>query len=284
METYSWHVSPKKKQVNICTPLYGHDVAKARKEFEQGAISKPQARHLWNVLKTAVFPQKQVPRSGTVLYGCLAERPLDVAESVGDHSFGLSALIMLVRMFFPYYFFNAEGRVIQKMALFHDVAEVKTGDIPDDGRPGHEEKLAREPELVAELLKELPPGERDAIVHFSSELQHEEKSEMSELVQSFWCADKAEAILYCLYLMSIGHPGCARHKGEQISTRDFEGCHATGEESAAAIWAYSYMVQSQKLPEKIYLLWDLLILTAAEDVYGADFRWRDWWRKKKKKK
>ncbi len=87
---------------------------------------------------------KEVRRAGWVRVGVPA--PVNTAESVADHSWSVALLAALLCP--P----DVNREKLLLMAILHDLAEVRVGDItPHDGI-SPEEKHRREDEAMAELL------------------------------------------------------------------------------------------------------------------------------------
>ena len=88
--------------------------------------------------------------------GWLRSIDKEKCESVADHIFGVAILVILIN---DYYNLNLDVQKIVFMALFHEMGEIKNGDItPFDGI-SKEEKHALEREGVLELFSNFPGSE-----------------------------------------------------------------------------------------------------------------------------
>ena len=93
-------------------------------------------------------PLADLPRTGWLLRGV---RP---CESLADHSFGVAFLAMLFVDAIRAEGFAVDGERVLRMALVHDAAEAKTGDVPMPTKtPAMTEALhALEATLIVDLL------------------------------------------------------------------------------------------------------------------------------------
>lgn len=95
-----------------------------------------------------------LPRTGWLLRGV---RP---CESIADHSFGVAILAMLFVDAIRAEGGTIDGERVLRMALVHDAAEAKTGDVPMPNKTPRMSEALHELEaiLVSDLL---PPGLRE---------------------------------------------------------------------------------------------------------------------------
>lgn len=107
---------------------------------------------------------KTVARAGWVRDG------VDPAESVADHSYGVALMALLVS---PY--FDVDASKVVVMALIHDLAETKVGDIVTQRGLNvlshQEDKLARERAAFADIFK--TPETSEYLALFDEYLKNE---------------------------------------------------------------------------------------------------------------
>lgn len=72
----------------------------------------------------ALAPLAQLPRTGWVVRGCVPE------ESLAAHTFAVAALTALLVDALRAEGTAVDGEAALRMALFHDAAEARTGDVP----------------------------------------------------------------------------------------------------------------------------------------------------------
>jgi putative hydrolase of HD superfamily len=89
-------------------------------------------------------------------------------ESVAEHTWSLSLLAVLIH---PYLSEEVELKRVLGMIAVHDLAEVKTGDIPYFEASNREEKAARELDAMRALAKELPQNAGELIVSLWTEFE-----------------------------------------------------------------------------------------------------------------
>jgi putative hydrolase of HD superfamily len=102
-----------------------------------------------------VDPLADLPRTGWLLRGV---RP---CESLADHSFGVAFLAMLFVDALRAEGTTIDGERVLRMALVHDAAEARTGDVPMPNKtPAMTAALH---ELEAALVRDLlPPAQQEA--------------------------------------------------------------------------------------------------------------------------
>lgn len=134
---------------------------------------------------------KDVPRKGWLRTG--VARP----ESVADHTWGVSLLGLVVGL--------ERGvdlvRVLE-LSIVHDVAEAVVGDLVPGEYASREEKLAREREGLAEMLRDAPEALRARLVQAFDELA-EGKTPEARLVHQL---DKFEMGLQAARYEAMGIP------------------------------------------------------------------------------
>ena len=72
----------------------------------------------------ALDPLSELPRTGWLLRG------IQPCESIAEHSFGVGVLTMLLVDTLRAEGYTVDGEAALRMALLHDAAEAKTGDVP----------------------------------------------------------------------------------------------------------------------------------------------------------
>ncbi len=120
---------------------------------------------------------KETKRTGWV------DKAVKNPESVADHSFRLAVLVML---YAEKSGINTEK--CMKMALIHDMAEIYTGDIPNQES---KEKVEKERTALKKLLEKLPENNRKEITNLWEEF-NEKKTKEALLVSDL---DKIEMII-----------------------------------------------------------------------------------------
>lgn len=103
----------------------------------------------------------------------------NMEQNVADHSFGVAAIVAIL---WPY-----ASAGLLKAAIFHDVAEIQTGDTPGPVKRRH-------PALKAALEE----AEHTAFVEMGI-IEHHESSLSPEEKKKLKAADYIEAMLYCMH-------------------------------------------------------------------------------------
>jgi putative hydrolase of HD superfamily len=116
--------------------------------------TSPRAERILDAM-LGLDPLADLPRTGWLLRGV---RP---CESLADHSFGVAFLAMLFVDAIRAEGTAIDGERVLRMALVHDAAEAKTGDVPMPNKtPAMAAALH---ELEATLIRELlPPAQQEA--------------------------------------------------------------------------------------------------------------------------
>jgi putative hydrolase of HD superfamily len=135
---------------------------------------------------------KKEPRRGWI-----AKAGISNPESVADHSFRLSLIVMLLGDFR-----NLDTEKMIKMALIHDLGESLTGDlIPSDGIDLEHRKKNKE-KAMKRIFKILPIELRSEYIDLWNELSHK-SSEEAKLVSE---SDKLEMAIQANEYMREGYP------------------------------------------------------------------------------
>ncbi len=92
---------------------------------------------------TALDPMSELPRTGWLLAGI---RP---CESIADHSYAVAVVAMLLTDVLRGRGTDVDGERVLRMALLHDAAEAKTGDLP---MPQKTEAIEREFHRLEEAI------------------------------------------------------------------------------------------------------------------------------------
>jgi len=103
----------------------------------------------------ALDPLASLPRTGWRLRGIVP------CESIAEHSYGVAVVAMLLVDELRARGETVDGELVLRIALLHDVGEVKTGDIPLPGKSPalRRELLTAEAEFVSRTL---PPLQQHA--------------------------------------------------------------------------------------------------------------------------
>lgn len=181
-----------------------------------------------------------VMRNGTIACDVLKPWATDYtylrAECVAEHQGRAAYLLGLVLMYFPHISSkNAWFYEIMHM-LSHDVGEVQYGDVLDDGSEEHE--ISREKEMTAldEHYDHYPEGYKDVF-----RALHRNFEGMSTSTETFdKLVDKAEAVLFVIFLLSKGTEGDVRMKSPRPSEQDLKYGGILGTYRTADVWCLHF--------------------------------------------
>lgn len=199
--------------------------------------------------------------------------PRDVRfESVLEHSAGVAHLVEDMATWFPKLFPDVD--MARKLALKHDIGELYTGDIADDGRPEHDQKERDEQAVFLEWLMNTQPEDtwEDTYQFY---LEFQDKS--TPRGQALYAADKLEAILQLLNYERCGWYGDVSLKNPPTE-QDLKSSEITGTFNPTDVWAYHFktIVWDQLNPE-ITLPFICVLDSAVTDVRGEWFPWWTFW-------
>jgi len=128
--------------------------------------------------------------------GWINKLNIDKSESVADHSFMMTVMSMVISDLT-----NQNSEKIMKMALLHDLAESKIGDLVP-GQIDKEEKIRLENNAFMEIVDKLPNKIKTEYLQLWKEYQ-ENISEESKIIHQI---DKLEMSLQAKTYQKEGHP------------------------------------------------------------------------------
>ena len=212
-----------------------------------------------------------VTRSGFGLYGIYPygdeEKSITPKrESDLEHTAGMQNLIRLIHFFFPEIIPDTQLHDYLFGAELHELGEIATGDIPDDGNRNEREKDRIERLKIRNYLSKLPEPYRSQGELIFDEFQKRNTS----FGQILYCIDKTEAILQGLVYENHGRPGILKNK-PIVSTNDIIYAQKTNSFSLVDIFALSFFEKAKEYTNIVFF--GKLIKTATIDVRGMPFEW-----------
>ncbi|MBQ3306118.1 HD domain-containing protein [Candidatus Saccharibacteria bacterium] len=199
-------------------------------------------------------------------------------ESDLEHSAGVAHIVSEMALWFPelFSYLKLEPRTAERLARVHDIVEIYTGDIADDGRPEHAQKDEKELITFLEWLYTQPEEIQEAFFRLFLEFQ----TRSTPRGQFLCAADKLEAILQLLNYERMGQYGDVRLK-EEPSKRDLEFAAKIGTYNATDVWAYHYKtIVVDCFATEVTLPFTCLLDSAVRDVRGEWFPWWTFWQNK----
>lgn len=210
-----------------------------------------------------------VIRSGFGLYGIYPYNPSDKSpkpESDLEHTAGMVILIQLLSIYFPEIIPKTQLNDYIFGAEIHELGEILTGDIPDDGNRNEQEKDCIEKQAISNFLSNLPEPYRS-----KGELLFEDFQKRSTTFgQILYCIDKTEAVLQGLVYEKSGHPGLLTFK-TNCSPADKEYAKKTSSNNLVDIFALSFFEKAKNYTNAIFFA--KLIDVAVRNVRGRPFVW-----------
>ncbi len=129
---------------------------------------------------------KALPRTGWLLRG------VRNVESIADHSFGVAMIAMMIADRAEASGMKIDGERVLRMALLHDLAEVRTGDLPATIKPYFDAATLRSADEQATKEVLAPLGEAG---NKYLELRHEYEQRTSLESRIVKAADKIDLLL-----------------------------------------------------------------------------------------
>ena len=222
-----------------------------------------------------------VMRKGVELVGLTNETevPLPVAETFErrgesgmEHQAKMAWLCMAFVENFPDFFAESMTKdelsyMLLAVSLCHDVGEVATGDIPDDGNALHGTKNEAEREVFRRLMGSCSRnGER------MLEIFRQFQDKDTFLGQAVHALDKLETVLNLLFLEQFEHYG-VMNKKPFVTESDRHFIHVTHTVCTTDCWAAHTKALIQDYPNEITEPVFGLLEVAVRDVRGEMFEW-----------
>lgn len=201
-------------------------------------------------------------------------------ESIMEHSAKVAYLCSAFVSHFPEALsvdFPCDGEswseatwLLMTTALLHDVGEVATGDIPDDGNPHHDvkdelERDAFENHMAGAFARE------DFLPLRKSYLDFQNHQGVGQLV---FALDKLEAILFLLWLEDSAEIYGKVTAKPLPTEQDMHYAQLIGTPCATDCWAAHTKDRFKELPDNLTEHIYGILRTATLEVRGE---WFDWW-------
>lgn len=156
-------------------------------------------------------------------------------------------------------------------ALLHDVGEIATGDIPDDGNMEHESKDESE-RILFDCLMAPAYSREDFSLLRKSYADFQDHQTLTG--QAIYCLDKLEAILQLIWLEQFEVYGLITAKPASTA-QDLHFSALIGTPCATDVWAAHTKARIKDLPDSITRHAYELLRVAVVDVRGEWFPWWD---------
>ena len=190
-------------------------------------VREADARRIWEAYKM-FSGTSYIVRTGFQCFGLtqdysvewldgIANKFYERGQSSLEHQGNVTLLCNLFSSNFPG-FFGQNTLTAQEfqhiwalsmVSLFHDVGEIKVGDLPDDGRRAHAVKQAEEYKAFLKFVETgfSPDDARDIIDGYKAFSDHN-----SYMYNALYALDKADAVLTLIFLEKNGVIGNMKHK------------------------------------------------------------------------
>lgn len=201
-------------------------------------------------------------------------------QSDAEHVFGTMLLATLLSDYYPEQFPRADERDYLLTMLYHELGEVASGDVPDDGTRDNRSQDQKEFDFIRGFLTSHYPTTAGAekLALYSAFLNKD-----SDIGRNAFLIDKVDAILFNLYLESCGragsinwrikHFGSKPAKGRTLS--DKECVEITGSDKPADVWLCALVYNSDAIKYPTFSIFKEIIQSAAFVVRGETMRWFD---------
>lgn len=217
----------------------------------------------------------------------IAERFYRRGESILEHTSKLAYLCSTFSSNFPGgfnalnpftdRFYKSDSGIIEDwlifaVALTHDIPEVFTGDIPDDGSRAHADKDEIERMLYEEKIAPAYSHEDYMLIRefFNSFQNHD-----TPAGRALYCLDKLEAVLQLLWLERYEAYGLITAKLSPTG-QDIHYMKLTGTPCATDCWAAHLKDRIKDFPTAITRHIYGVLYVAVMDIRGE---WFPWWNK-----
>ena len=237
-----------------------------------------KAENIWRAYKM-VKQQAEVIRSGFACYGIyqVVGGKYDRMRSESDleHAAGLTALVMSFSMWYPELIPAEDRLTFMQTAMIHDLGEIATGDIPDNGTRDAAAKDRAELEVMNSFAELLPAAEiKDTLALFT-----EFQQRSTRRGKILYLADKLEAVLQTFFYEAEGRVGwLGLEPSYRPSDRDIEYSDATKDSTTASTWSYHFYQITRELSAEDSEIVDPFIEVLAEAALSVRGKWFDWWK------
>ena len=224
------------------------------------------SKHSWEAYKMYCEASYQT-RNGTLACGVVESLELDDPyarpEFVSEHMGRTAFLLGTILMWNPYLARRESWAAMLMLALIHDVGEAELGDQLDDGSESHLKSRATEVRVMSKLFANLPKKYQALMRRYWCEF--EEYSGMEPSIVKM--VDKADAILWQLFLKTKGREGDVRRK-HNISDRDMQLAKIIGSYKSTEVWCLHYRIMERKIDSSKVAPITRVLEAAFLDVYG----------------
>lgn len=209
----------------------------------------------------------ETPRSGFAycgIYEISEKLARDRPESIAEHSDGVLHLIDSVARFLPEFIPPEDTLLAMRVALWHDAAEIRIGNIPDDGRRNEGRKDYEERTVFSEMTRRWPEENREV----AKESLRDFQEHGSKLAQMLYCLDKLDAVLKALHYEHLGRAGSVLQKEGGPSEQDQHFAEACGSDSIGDVWGMHAVERTKGCFGHEIVLW--VLEAAMQDVRGSN--------------
>lgn len=195
-------------------------------------------------------------------------------QSDAEHCFGMITLIYLISRFYPEIVGPSEFFNYISGAINHELGEIPTGDIPDDGSRNNELKDASEKAYIKQSL-EATYGEDGAKADFILFLQLVSRG--TDFGMTLYLFDKFEAVLRNLSFEKEGRPGSLIYKCKHtgLGLKDSGDIDITNTDSIADNWLCGLLLNDDVRKFKFTKYFVGIVQAASLIVRGHRMAWID---------
>lgn len=204
-----------------------------------------QSKQIWRAY-TYKCEMSFKTRNGTIACGVVPPLKLtDVyarPEFVAEHEGRSAFLLSVAYEWYPNLADDREKLATVQFMLMHDGGERKGGDKLDDGSRSHEEARTLEEATMRELFSCFPEERQ-----FELNRRYRDFEDYADEMSFAKAMDKAEAVLWQIFLYKQGHVGYVTWKNPP-SGRDLRFGKILGTYRAIDIWCLHYRVATKHCP------------------------------------
>ncbi len=153
-------------------------------------------------------------------------------ESVAEHSARVANLLSEIMLYCPEAFSSYDKLAVMKVILDHDIGEIITGDIPDDGSPAHDAKAQTELDAIREFYAGIPESAESLLLTYHQQFEDAN----TFLGQMLRMVDKVDAIGRLILYEKMGIYGNIYDK-EPPSAMDVKFAEEIGTGNCTDVWA-----------------------------------------------